>query len=84
MAVRVAINGFGRIGRNVLRAIIENGREDIEVTLDPFDTLAGVQGLQLGNLVAIVRGSLIREFRRSPLHVIGQPYLQLSRFSLQE
>ena len=25
MAVRVAINGFGRIGRNVLRAIIESG-----------------------------------------------------------
>ena len=31
MAVRVAINGFGRIGRNVLRAIIESGRTDIEV-----------------------------------------------------
>ena len=26
MAVKVAINGFGRIGRNVLRAIIESGR----------------------------------------------------------
>ncbi|MBM3489805.1 MAG: type I glyceraldehyde-3-phosphate dehydrogenase [Alphaproteobacteria bacterium] len=31
MAVRVAINGFGRIGRLVLRAIYENGRKDIEV-----------------------------------------------------
>ena len=31
MAVRVAINGFGRIGRNILRAIIECGRTDIEV-----------------------------------------------------
>ncbi len=31
MAVRVAINGFGRIGRNVLRAIAESGRTDIEV-----------------------------------------------------
>jgi len=31
MAVRVAINGFGRIGRNVLRAIAESGRKDIEV-----------------------------------------------------
>ena len=31
MAIRVAINGFGRIGRNVLRAIIESGRTDIEV-----------------------------------------------------
>jgi glyceraldehyde 3-phosphate dehydrogenase len=31
MTVRVAINGFGRIGRNVLRAIVESGREDIDV-----------------------------------------------------
>src|SRR6202022_308761 len=29
MSVRVAINGFGRIGRNVLRAIAEAGRKDI-------------------------------------------------------
>ena len=31
MAVRVAINGFGRIGRNVLRAIVETGRKDVIV-----------------------------------------------------
>ncbi|MGK9167798.1 type I glyceraldehyde-3-phosphate dehydrogenase [Inquilinus limosus] len=31
MAVKVAINGFGRIGRLVLRALIESGRKDIEV-----------------------------------------------------
>ena len=31
MALRVGINGFGRIGRNVLRAIIESERKDIEV-----------------------------------------------------
>src|SRR6202521_5525572 len=31
MAVRVAINGFGRIGRNILRAIAESGRKDIAV-----------------------------------------------------
>ncbi|TXL70407.1 type I glyceraldehyde-3-phosphate dehydrogenase [Vineibacter terrae] len=44
MAVRVAINGFGRIGRNVLRAIIESGRKDIEVAaindLGPVETNA--------------------------------------------
>jgi glyceraldehyde 3-phosphate dehydrogenase len=44
MAVRVAINGFGRIGRNVLRAIIEAGRDDIEVVgindLGPVETNA--------------------------------------------
>ncbi|NVO21762.1 type I glyceraldehyde-3-phosphate dehydrogenase [Donghicola sp. C2-DW-16] len=31
MTTKVAINGFGRIGRNVLRAIAESGRNDIEV-----------------------------------------------------
>ncbi len=31
MAVRVAINGFGRIGRNILRAVVENRRDDIIV-----------------------------------------------------
>jgi len=44
MTVKVAINGFGRIGRNVLRAIIESGREDIEVVaindLGPVETNA--------------------------------------------
>ncbi|CAH1654374.1 type I glyceraldehyde-3-phosphate dehydrogenase [Chelatococcus asaccharovorans] len=44
MAVRVAINGFGRIGRNVLRAIVEVGRTDIEVVaindLGPVETNA--------------------------------------------
>jgi glyceraldehyde 3-phosphate dehydrogenase len=44
MSVRVAINGFGRIGRNVLRAIIESGRTDIEVVaindLGPVETNA--------------------------------------------
>jgi len=33
MAVKVAINGFGRIGRNVLRAILESKRTDLEVVL---------------------------------------------------
>ena len=44
MAVKVAINGFGRIGRNVLRAIVESGRNDIEVVaindLGPVETNA--------------------------------------------
>lgn len=31
MTVRVGINGFGRIGRLVMRAIIESGRDDIQV-----------------------------------------------------
>jgi glyceraldehyde 3-phosphate dehydrogenase len=31
MAVRLAISGFGRIGRNVLRAIVESKRRDLEI-----------------------------------------------------
>ena len=31
MAVKVGINGYGRIGRNVLRALFESGRGDIEI-----------------------------------------------------
>ncbi len=31
MTVKVAINGFGRIGRLLLRAIVESGRKDVEV-----------------------------------------------------
>jgi glyceraldehyde 3-phosphate dehydrogenase len=31
MTVKVAINGFGRIGRNVLRALVESGRTDVQV-----------------------------------------------------
>jgi glyceraldehyde 3-phosphate dehydrogenase len=44
MTIRVAINGFGRIGRNILRAIAENGRSDIQVVavndLAPVETNA--------------------------------------------
>ncbi|MEW5422430.1 type I glyceraldehyde-3-phosphate dehydrogenase [Amorphus sp. 3PC139-8] len=44
MTVRVAINGFGRIGRNVLRAIVESGRSDVQVVavndLGPVETNA--------------------------------------------
>lgn len=44
MTVKVAINGFGRIGRNVLRAIVESGRKDIQVVaindLGPVETNA--------------------------------------------
>ncbi|NCO03162.1 MAG: type I glyceraldehyde-3-phosphate dehydrogenase [Alphaproteobacteria bacterium] len=42
MTVRVAINGFGRIGRNVMRALFESGRTDVEIVaindLAPLET----------------------------------------------
>jgi len=44
MSIRVAINGFGRIGRLCLRSLIEKGRDDIEVVaindLGPVETNA--------------------------------------------
>jgi glyceraldehyde 3-phosphate dehydrogenase len=44
MTIRVAINGFGRIGRNVLRAIAETDRKDVEIVgindLAPVETNA--------------------------------------------
>ena len=44
MSVRVAINGFGRIGRNILRAAVEAGRKDFDVLaindLAPVETNA--------------------------------------------
>ena len=61
MAVRVAINGFGRIGRLVLRGILESGRDDIQVVgindLGPVETNAhllrfdSVHGLFPGKVV---------------------------------
>jgi glyceraldehyde 3-phosphate dehydrogenase len=76
MAVRVAINGFGRIGRNVLRAIIESGRTDIEVVaindLGPVETNAhllrfdSVHGRFPGEV--IVKGDTI-DVGRGPIKV---------------
>src|SRR6187431_957510 len=44
MTLRVGINGFGRIGRNIVRAIYESGRKDIDVVavndLGPVETNA--------------------------------------------
>jgi glyceraldehyde 3-phosphate dehydrogenase len=44
MTARIAINGFGRIGRNILRYIVESGRTDLEVVaindLGPVETNA--------------------------------------------
>ena len=44
MTVKLAINGFGRIGRSVLRAAYESGRDDVEIVaindLAPISTLA--------------------------------------------
>ncbi|WP_062012187.1 type I glyceraldehyde-3-phosphate dehydrogenase [Aureimonas sp. AU4] len=79
MAVRVAINGFGRIGRNVLRAIVESGRTDIEVVaindLGPVETNAhlirydSVHGRFPGTVT--VKGDTI-DVGRGPMRVTAE------------
>jgi len=76
MAVKVAINGFGRIGRNVLRAIYESGRTDIDVVaindLGPVETNAhllrfdSVHGRFPGEVV--VKGDTL-DLGRGPIKV---------------
>src|SRR5712664_4001792 len=75
--IRVAINGFGRIGRNVLRAISESGRTDIEVVgindLGPVETNAHllrfdtVHGRFPGEV--IVKGDSISSNGKAPIKV---------------
>lgn len=44
MTVRIAINGFGRIGRNVVRALYESGRR-AEITVVAINELADAAGM---------------------------------------
>ncbi len=77
MPVRVAINGFGRIGRNILRAILETGRTDIDVVavndLGPVGTNAhllrydSVHGRFPGRVV--VDGDTMLVEGRAPIRV---------------
>jgi glyceraldehyde 3-phosphate dehydrogenase len=76
MTVKVAINGFGRIGRNVLRAIIESGRTDIEVVaindLGPVETNAHLLRFDSvhGRFPAIVKTSATTiDVGRGPIEV---------------
>ncbi len=60
MAIKVAINGFGRIGRNVLRAIIEAGRTDISVVAinDLGDAAANARLLKRDSVHGPFNGSV--------------------------
>ena len=61
MAVRVGINGFGRIGRNIMRAALGNGELDFVAVNDLTDaaTLAHLLKYDsvLGNLDAVVKAT---------------------------
>lgn len=79
MTLKVGINGFGRIGRNVLRALIESGRDDIEVVaindLAPLETNAhllefdSVHG-RFGREVTF--GDGVMDAGRSPIRVTAE------------
>lgn len=60
MAIKVAINGFGRIGRNVLRAIAESGRTDIVVVAinDLADATANARLLKRDSVHGRFQGSV--------------------------
>jgi glyceraldehyde 3-phosphate dehydrogenase len=72
MAIRVAINGFGRIGRNVLRAARQNGADDIQFVAvnDLTDTKTLAHLLQFDSIHRRYPGSV--EARGESLVVDGQ------------
>ena len=80
MAIKVGINGFGRIGRMVFRAAVENFSQDIEIVgindlLDPdylaymlkYDSVHGIfkHDIKIDGNYMIVDGKKIRLDRKS-------------------
>ena len=63
MTTRVAINGFGRIGRFVLRALLESGRTDIEIVAinDLADTATNAHLLKYDSVHGRYRGEVKAE-----------------------
>ncbi|MET4735086.1 glyceraldehyde 3-phosphate dehydrogenase [Thalassospira sp. MBR-102] len=63
MAIRVAINGFGRIGRLVLRAIVESGRTDVEVVAinDLGDVVANAHLLKYDSVHGVLANDVKAE-----------------------
>jgi glyceraldehyde 3-phosphate dehydrogenase len=85
MSIRVGINGYGRIGRNVLRALYESGRRDIQIVaindlgnsetnahLTRYDTTHGrfaAEVLVQGDNL-VINGDIIRVFsQRNPADI---------------
>lgn len=77
MTIKVAINGYGRIGRNTLRALFESGRKDVEIVaindlgdaninahLTKRDTVHGPfpGTVEVGEGSIIVNGTVIKAF----------------------
>ena len=82
MTVKVAINGFGRIGRNILRAILESERKDLEVVAinDLGSTEVNAHLLQFDSVhgpwqkeINMTKDSIIIEGREIEVSAIRQP-----------
>ena len=85
MAIRVGINGYGRIGRNILRALYESGRNDVEIVaindlgnaetnahLTRFDTAHGKfpKTVEVDGDSLVIEGDRIRVFAiRNPAEI---------------
>ena len=82
MAIKVGINGYGRIGRNILRALYESGRTDIEIVaindlgdsetnahLTRYDTAHG----PFGKTVAVDGDNLVIEGDHIKVFAIRNP-----------
>ena len=78
MSVRIAINGFGRIGRNVLRAIVEANRKDVTVVaindLAPPETNAHL--LRFDSVHGRFPGEVVSGEQRRRVQIFVRPVAQ--------
>src|SRR5579864_7935142 len=72
MAVRVGINGFGRIGRQVLKALLDRHPDDVEVVAiyDLFDTATNAHLFKYDSNYGVYHGDV--EARESSFVVDGR------------
>ncbi|MCW8090426.1 erythrose-4-phosphate dehydrogenase [Alteromonas sp. ASW11-130] len=87
--VRIAINGFGRIGRNVLRALFESGRNH-EIQIVAINDIAKPEGIahllkydtahgRFGFDVCLANGDLLVDGK--PIRLLAQPDIDLLPWS---
>ena len=76
MAVKVAINGFGRIGRLVLRAMVESGRHDVEcVAINDLGSVeANAHLFRYDSVHGRFRGEVVVEGDSITIHHAGRTY----------
>ena len=75
MTIRVGINGFGRIGRNVLRAIIESKRKDIKVKTNININIIAISAKRISKK----RSFKIKKniFYKNPIDIVKNPRVNI-------